>query len=187
MKDLVFLRGRKTVLRPVLESDVPLLMKWINDPRVRQFIQNAFPLGEGAEREWVANLSKRSDTNMVLMIEVNGKAIGNMGVHQINWKDRTATTGAIIGEVEYWGKGYGTDAKMALLEYLFNTLNLRKVMSHVYAFNKRSLGYSLHCGYKIEARLRKQRFIGGRYHDEVILGLFKEDWLKARKAYQRQS
>lgn len=185
MKDqgLVFLKGRKVILRPVLESDVPSLMKWINDPRVRQFIQNVFPLTEGAEREWVANLAKKSDTNIVLIIEVDGKAIGNMGVHQINWKDRTATTGAIIGEVEYWGKGYGTDAKMVFLEYLFNTLNLHKVMSRVYAFNKRSLAYSLHSGYKIEGRLRKQCFVNGRYHDEIILGVFKKDWLKARKKY----
>ncbi len=183
---LVFLKGRRIVLRPILESDVPLLMKWINDPRVRHFVSNAFPKMEGVEREWVANLSKKSDSHIVLMIEVDGKPIGNIGVHGINWKDRTTTTGTLIGEVEYWGQGYGTDAKMTLLEYLFNTLNLRKVMSHVYAFNKRSQACNLRCGFKIEARLRKQRFVLGRYHDEIILGLFREDWQKAYSAYLRK-
>ena len=180
---IVFLKGHRVILRPIMESDLPTIVRWINDPRVRQYIKTIFPVTEAGEREWLASLAKKSDKDVVVAIEVDGKAIGNMGIHRINWKDRTATTGAIIGEVEYWGKGYGTDAKMVLLDYAFNTLNLRKLMSHVYAFNERSLAYSLRCGYKVEARLRKQRFVNGRYYDEIILGLFKKDWLKAKKAY----
>jgi RimJ/RimL family protein N-acetyltransferase len=120
------------------------------------------------------------------MIEVSGKPIGTMGIHSINWKDRTATTGALIGEKEYWGKGYGTDAKMTLLDYAFNTLNLRKIMSRVYAFNGRSLAYSLHCGYRVEGRLLRQRYAYGRYWDEIILGLFKSQWLPYWEAYNEK-
>ena len=40
---IVFLRGKKTVLRPLLESDIPKLQKWINDPDVRQFLKRIFP------------------------------------------------------------------------------------------------------------------------------------------------
>ncbi len=61
-----------------------------------------------------------------------------MGIHRINWKDRTATTGAVIGEKAYWDKGYGSEAKMLVLDYAFNMLNLRKICSQVLAFNKRS-------------------------------------------------
>ena len=44
----------------------------------------------------------------------------------------------MIGESEYWGRGLGTEAKMLLLDYAFNTLNLRRICSQVLAFN--SLG-----------------------------------------------
>lgn len=101
----------------------------------------------------------------------------HLSIFYINWQNRTAVTGAVIGEKNYWGKGYGTEAKMILLDYAFNTLNLRKITSSVKAFNKRSLAYSLHCGYVIEGRLRDQHFVGGRYWDDIILGLFKEQWL----------
>jgi RimJ/RimL family protein N-acetyltransferase len=175
--NIVFLRGKKTVLRPLLESDIPLLQKWINDPDVRQFLKRIFPAMEADEREWLERMHKNPDKDVVLMIIVKGQPIGTMGLHDINWKDRVATTGAMIGEKSFWGKGYGTDAKMALLNYAFNTLGLRKVMSRVFAFNKRSLAYSLHCGYKIEGRLSRQRFAYGRYWDEIILGLFKSQWL----------
>lgn len=183
---IVFLRGKKTILRPLLESDIPLLQKWINDPDVRQFLKRIFPAMEADEREWLERIHKNADKGVALMIVVDGKAIGTMGLHGINWKDRFATTGAMIGEKSYWGKGYGTDAKMALLDYAFNTLGLRKIMSRVFAFNERSLAYSLHCGYRIEGRLKRQRFAHGRYWDEIILGLFRSQWLPYWERYNKK-
>lgn len=183
---VIFLRGKRVILRPLSERDVPQLTRWINDPEVRQFIKNTFPMPEGAERDWVESLKKRSSTDIVLGIEIKGKHIGNMGLHGIDWKNQIATTGALIGEKEYWGKGYGTDAKMTLLNYAFNTLNMRKIMSRVYSFNERSLAYSLHCGYKEEGRLKQQRFANGQYWDEIILGLFKSDWLPYWQKYQNK-
>ena len=180
---VVFLRGKKVILRPPDKKDIPLLAKWINDPEIRCFINNFLPTTEGAERVWLEGLDKKPPTDIVLIIEVAGKAIGSMGLHRINMKDRVATTGAIIGEKEYWGKGYGTDAKMILLDYAFNTLNLRKVMSSVKAFNRRSLSYSLHCGYCVEGRLRRQHFVDGKYYDEIMLGVFRHEWLPYWQKY----
>jgi RimJ/RimL family protein N-acetyltransferase len=183
LNNVVFLKGKKVILRPVSEKDIPLFLRWLNDPEVRQYIANILPVTEGGEREYIQGLAKKSDTDIVLVIEVKGRPIGVMGLHRINWQSRTAVTGAIIGEKDCWNKGYGTDAKMALLGYAFNTLNLRKIMSSVKAFNERSVAYSLHCGYQIEGRLRDQHFVNGCYCDEIILGLFKEQWLAAREKY----
>ena len=180
---IIFLKGKRTTLRPLLEKDIPLLMRWINDPEVRQYLLRIFPAMEADETDWLERLHKNSDKDVALMIEVKGIPIGTMGLHGINWKNRVATTGALIGEKQYWNKGYGTDAKMVLLDYAFNTLNLRKIMSHVKSFNKRSLAYSLHCGYKIEGCLKKQDFSHGKYHDEIILSLFKHQWLPYWKEY----
>ena len=183
--DAVFLRGKRVVLKPINDEHIPLLMKWINDPEVRQYVIANFPKTERDERAWLESLIKSSYTGVVLLIEsVEGVPIGTMGIHRIDWRCGVATTGAIIGEKEYWGKGYGTDAKMALLEYAFNTLNLRKICSTVYAFNKRSLAYSLHCGYQVEGRRRLHIFKNGRYWDLIELGLFKEEWLPYWKKYQ---
>ncbi len=182
---IVFLKGKRTTLRPISEKDIPLFLRWINDSEVRQYIATIFPVTENDEREWVASLGKKSDKDVVLMIEVKGKPIGTMGIHRIDWHTRIGTTGALIGEKGYWGKGYGTDAKMTLLNYAFNTLGLRKVMSSVKAFNTRSLKYSLHCGYVREGCLRKQHFVNGKYWDEIILGLFREEWLPYWEKYNK--
>ncbi|OGM97803.1 MAG: hypothetical protein A2735_01440 [Candidatus Yanofskybacteria bacterium RIFCSPHIGHO2_01_FULL_41_21] len=182
---VVFLSGRIVNLRPFSRTDIPTLTRWINDPEVRQFIASVLPQTEQQEEKWVEKLGS-DDKDIVLAIETKeGLLIGSMGVHGINWKDRVCTTGAVIGEKEYWGRGFGTDAKMVLLDYIFNTLNLHKVCSAVYMFNKRSLQYSLHCGYQIEGERREHVFRDGQYWTLIELGLFKEEWLPIWERYQK--
>ncbi len=186
-KGTAFLTGRKTILRPArAETDIDNYLRWFNDQEVIQYLSGYLPTTREDEEEWFRNLHKNREKNIVFAIEtLEGKHIGNMGIHNINWKDRTATTGAMIGEKEYWGKGYGTDAKMALLNYCFHTLNLRKIASAALATNKRSVHYSLHCGYKIEGTKKKEIFVNGKYQDLVLLAVFRKDfrpiWKKFRK------
>ena len=185
-KPIIFLKGNKVILRPLRkETDLEHTTRWINDPEVNVFLSFFMPMSHQEESEFFDNLPKRKEDIVFAIDTHDGEFIGLMGIHRINWKDRTATTGAVIGEKKYWGKGYGTDAKMILLDYAFNTLNLRKICSSVIAYNKRSLQYNLHCGYKVEGIRRKQFFRKGKYWDEVELGLFKNEWLPYWKKYQK--
>ena len=186
-KPIVFLKGARVTLRPILREDIPLIIRWINDPDVWQFLETSMPMMEADENEWFEKLHKIKNTDIVVMIIVDNKPIGIMGIHRINWKDRTASTGALIGEKESWGKGYGTEAKMLLLHYAFNTLNLRKICSSVYAFNKRSHAYLLKSGYVEEGRQRKQIYKKGHYQDVIIMAVFKKDWLPFWRKFRAQS
>lgn len=183
-----FLIGKRIYLRPLFEEDIHLLMLWTNDPEVRLFLNRGFPTMEAEEKEWIEYLHKNKGCNIVLMICLieGDKPIGTMGLHGINQKDGTATTGALIGEKEYWGKRFGTESKMILLNHAFNTLNLRKVCSSVLAFNKRSRRYNDKCGYRIEGTLKKQYFVNGRYVDEVLMAVFKDDFMPLWRVFKKE-
>lgn len=184
---VVFLRGRRVEMRPLLEQDIPLLVRWMNDREVTHNLTACFPVQEQHEREWLESLHKQKGSKVVLMMVVDEGPIGVMGLHRINWVDQTAVTGAFIGEKDMWGKGYGSEAKMLLLEYAFNTLGLRKVCSTVIEFNARSLGYNRKCGYVVEGRRVNQFYRNGRYWDEIQLAVFRESWLQLREASREQS
>ena len=182
---VVFLKGKKTILRPAHRSDAPLLTQWINDPEVRQYLASIYPQTEEDEIGWIDGLSKKKPRELIFVITLHdGTPIGVMGVHNINGVHGTATTGALIGDKQYWGQGYGSDAKMVLLEYAFNTLNVRKLYSDVIAFNERSVAYSLKCGYVEEARLKEHYYRLGRYWDQVILSVTRERFLPVWQKYQ---
>ncbi len=55
-----------------------------------------------------------------------------------NLTRRTATLGIVIGERNYWGKGYGPEAINAILRYAFEVLNLDKVRLNTFADNIRA-------------------------------------------------
>ncbi len=184
-ENIVFLLGNKTNLRPVSREDIPKILVWINDPEVRQFVSSVVPTTQKFEEDWVDGLCKDKDNIVLVIVTKEGKAIGLMGLHRIDWVNRVATTGALIGDKEYWGKGFGSDAKMALLDYAFNTLNLRRINSDVIAFNERSLNYSLRCGYQIEGKKRQAMFRHGKYWDRIELGLLREEWIPVWEKYQK--
>jgi len=180
-----FIQGGRVVLRPVLREDLPLLVRWLNDPEVTQFITTYLPILEADEASWFDNLPKRKPNDIVLIIVVDGDPIGKIGVHQINWKDRTAMIGTLIGEKKYWDKGYGSVAKMLLLNFAFNTLNLRKICSSAIEYNLRSCSYNLKCGYHEEGRLRRHIYRKGRYWDEILFAVFKKDWLPIWREFRK--
>lgn len=180
---IIFLEGKKVILRPLdKKKDLEKCTKWINDSEVRQFISAYLPTTRKEEEEW---FDKEKKDEIRLAIETKkGKFIGTIGLSKIDFRSGTATTGTCIGEKDYWGKGYGTDAKMILLDYAFNVLNLRKISSRAFAFNKRSINYSKKCGYQIEGTLKKDCFVNGKYVDAICLAVFKKDWSKIWKEYR---
>lgn len=180
-KRVVFINGKHLYLRPPSKSDLPNFVRWFNDPEVWIFLNRIYPMTEMAEEKWLERLAERTN-DIVLVIVLKGRTpvqdrpIGTIGIHGIERENGVATTGAVIGEKDCWNKGYGTEAKMILLEYAFNTLNLRKIYSRVLAINPRSRAYSEKCGYVIEATLPKAHFRNGCYIDGYILAVYADTW-----------
>lgn len=185
VQPVIFLKGKRVRLRPIEKTDIDRCTIWINDPEVRDFVSNSFPISHTQEEEYVGE-TKIPQNHIKLAIETNsGIHIGNISVFHINWIDRTAETGALIGNKKYWSKGYGTEAKMLLMDYAFNTLGLRKLHSAAYTYNERSINYSLKCGYKIIGRKKEEKLRNGVYHDLVMLEVFRDEWQTAHDVWSK--
>jgi RimJ/RimL family protein N-acetyltransferase len=129
------------------------------------------------ERKWVEGLSASKD-NYSFAIETleDGKYIGGCGLNSIDWKNSVAVVGIFIGDKNYWGKGYGTDAMEVLLKFIFGQMNIHKVKLNVFSYNERAIKSYKKCGFKVEGVMRQEIFRDGRYYDEIIMGLLKEEY-----------
>jgi RimJ/RimL family protein N-acetyltransferase len=153
--------------------------KWFNDKDViRYLLTDCLPTTYEDEIRWFEEL--RSNDRLMFAIETRDqrKYIGNVGLHHIDWISHTARTVTILGDKEEWGKGFGTEAKRLVISYAFNSLNLRKLSSHVLECNIPSQRMNIKCGFKEEGCLRKQVYREGQYHDLIIFGLMKTEWEK---------
>ena len=171
-----FIKGKNLYLRPVLKCDFPEMLIWMNDEDVLVFLSMYFVTTEKMEMDWIERKSIANNEVVMAIVLHNGTLIGTIGLHQINWKDRTATSGCYIGHKESRGNKYGTEAKMLLLRYAFYDLNLRKINTHVFSSNTRSLSFQKSCGGKIEGVMEKQVYKKGEYVDQVFFGTFKNDF-----------
>jgi RimJ/RimL family protein N-acetyltransferase len=176
------LKGEKVSLRPVRRTDISLFLRWFNDPEVTQYLGLYLPMTEMGEEKWIeesAGSRAGSDVHLVIeaLIKDSGMAIGTIGLHQINPKDRTATFGIAIGEKDYWSQGLGTDAARTLIRYGFEQLNLHRINSTVYDFNERSYRMHKKVGFQEEGRRRKAIFKNGQYRDLVEFGFLRDEWL----------
>ena len=171
------IQGKKLCLRGIERSDIPAFVRWFNDPEVRSYLQMYMPMSTAQEELWFEAQLKDPDRHLFGIETLEGKLIGNLGIEDIDRKNRSATLGIVIGEKEYWGQGYGTEAITTLLRFIFTEMNLHRVSLAVYEYNRRAIRCYEKCGFKMEGQKREAHFHDGEYHDELIMGVLREEFL----------
>ena len=99
--------------------------------------------------------------------------IGNVMYYDYSISNKQTELGIMIGDKDYWGKGYGTEAVQLLLEYLFSVLNLKRVYLHTLSWNYRAQASFIRAGFNVVRSVRR----GG--HDFILMEVIKSDWSKS--------
>lgn len=117
------IKSGKVILRPLTKSDFLILHQWINDPEIMKFWYGRDkPRSAGWIRKHFASITSDKSESQCWIIEVTGKPIGYM----YNTPETDSETGEfkgkveldiLIGEKDEWGKGYGSDALLAMVNY----------------------------------------------------------------------
>jgi RimJ/RimL family protein N-acetyltransferase len=85
--------------------------------------------------------------------------------------------GIFISDRRYLGKGYGTDALNALVDFGFGELRLERIELEVYDYNLRAIRSYEKAGFRTDAVLRRARFHRGTHHDVHLMSILRDDWL----------
>lgn len=166
-------------LRTVEREDIPTFVRWFNDPEVRRYLLMFEPMSKAKEERWFeAKLAKEND--FLYGIEVPAgdgwQLIGNLGLEAVDWVNSNCVFGIVIGEQEFWGKGYGTKATRAALRFAFHTLNLHRVELSVYDFNPRARRAYEKAGFRLEGTRREALFREGLYHDIHLMAALRSEF-----------
>jgi RimJ/RimL family protein N-acetyltransferase len=106
----------------------------------------------------------------------NDRMIGFVALFHIEWNNQIATISVGIGESDYRGKGYGSEAIQLALNYAFNELNLHRVGLDVIGDNRRAIRAYEKLGFQYEGAMRQAVHRDGKRVDRVIMGLLREEW-----------
>ena len=112
------------------------------------------------------------------------RLIGDVGLGSLFWNHGDTFLGIGVGEREFWGKGYGSDAMKLALNYAFTELNLRRVTLNVFEYNPRAIRCYEKLGFQHEGRVRKYMNREGQRWDLIYMGILKEEWLASTPGRQ---
>ena len=162
------------------QEHIPIYYKWRNDETLAVYDQSEFLRPRSFEE--IETWSQRMIEGYSYIISVDDTYIGTCALMNVNQRNRHAELAIVIGEKDYWSKGYGTQIMTQLLEWGFEGLNLRKLYLHVFSFNSRAIKLYEKMGFKKEGTLKEMLYRNGEYHDVYVYGLFKRDYQKTKEA-----
>lgn len=172
--------GERIRLRAIERGDIDTFLRWFNDPEVRRYLLMYEPMSRAKEERWFeGHLASRDD--YLLGIEAREgegwRHIGNCGLHKVDWKNRSAVLGIVLGEKDYWGRGYGTEAARTLLRFGFTELNLHRVELEVFDYNPRAQACYEKAGFRREGTRRQALYRDGRYHDVHLMSILQDEFV----------
>ena len=100
----------------------------------------------------------------------DGKHIGNCGYYNIDKTRGEAELGIMIGNRDYWDKGYGTDAVTTLVSYIFRWTKLERICLKTLKSNSRAQECFKKCGFTPYKHLDRDGY------SFVLMELHRKQW-----------
>jgi RimJ/RimL family protein N-acetyltransferase len=155
--------------------------RWQRDSEYWRLLASeaAFPYSVQAIKKWVEkDFAQDPPPFSMFLIRTleDDRLIGEIGLDSVRNGHGDAFVGIGIGERDYWGKGYGTDAMRVILRYAFTELNLERVSLDVFEYNPRAVRSYEKAGFKHEGRARGVLHRAGRRWDLIFMGILREEW-----------
>ncbi len=169
--------GTRVMLRAIEIIDLEPVHRWANDPEIQGQLGGwHFPLSKTSLATWIQSFRHDSCDQRFIIDAPGAGPIGIATLTQINWKDRNAFEGILIGEPGERRKGHATDALAALSRYAFEELGLERLDTTIVEFNDASLKLHEDCGWVREGRKERAVFRKNRFWTNVLLGMTRSSY-----------
>lgn len=109
------------------------------------------------------------------LILLAGRFIGTIGFHDLDLKNKHAAIGYWIDQ-EYEGRGVITRCCRALIDYLFDSMELNRVQINCAVENRRSRAIPERLGFTLEGTLRQTEVLKDKSGNWAVYGLLKSEW-----------
>jgi len=162
----------KLKLRPVRREDLELFLQWRNESPSGLRTGHR-PLTSLNQEEFFKKLSFDNDM-IVFTACVNEEPIGYVQLYPIDWKNRKAEVGVIMGR-KHQGQGLGEEALRLTVDYGFRMLGMNKLYAEIYEYNEQSIKLFEKIGFKLEGKLREHHYWNGKFHDSLIYSILRSE------------
>lgn len=174
----ISLQSPRLLLRSMTPADWPLFYALHQDPAVIRYVCDALTEAQIRQRfdSRLQPWSVQHPDMMALTIERqdNAETIGVIGLRS-DWTNKQAEVGFLLSPSQQ-GLGFAGEALHCLLQFALQHCGYHKLVATVTAGNEPSLKLLQKHGFVQEGLLREHFWLGGRFVDDLKLGLLSRDW-----------
>lgn len=173
-------QGQHVRLRAIEPADWEIFYNWdsSDSDHARSVDEIWFPSSRVQMREWAERETRRGDDKDAFRFaieELNGQLVGTLNTHSCNPRCGTFMYGLAVLP-PYQRRGYASEAITLVLRYYFLERRYQKVTVEVFSFNTASIRLHERLGFKLEGRLRRMVYTGGKYYDALMYGQTAEEF-----------
>ncbi len=174
------IRTERLLIRPFEPGDLAAYFERRNDPDVARYQDWALPYSmERAEKAVSAMVAMDGPTNdawwMAIVCDPDSSQVfGDVGA-KLSWGGRTADVGYTFAK-EHWGNGYAAEALEALVEHLFDEIEVTRVCGTLHPENPASAMVLERTGLLFEGETKSSFWVGDEVSDDWIYGMTRADW-----------
>lgn len=168
--------SKRLILHEINESYITeTYVNWLNDPDINMYLESRHITHTlESVRAFINNIVISSNAKMYALIDVeSNKHIGNIKLGNIDYINKRSEVGLIIGDRNFWGKGYATEAIKAIVSYAFDELCLNKINAGMYVGNIGSYKAFLRAGFKLDCIQREHFCRNGVFEDSYLMSILK--------------
>ena len=144
---------------------------WVDKRKASEDLEPIIPI-------WIRNYADNNGFDAG--IRYNGDLVGMLGLHYIDWKNKSTSIGYFLSE-NAQGKGIITRSISSLLDYLFTNMNLNRVQIQCAFNNDKSKAIPEKLGFCNEGITRDGQWLDDHYEDIVTYSLLAVDWQNKKK------
>lgn len=179
------LESKQLLLQPITIQDKKEVFAYRKDKEANKY-QGWVPESLEDVATFIAKVSKEFNApeswfQFVIKDKNSQEIIGDLGVHFMGSENQQVELGCTLGK-NHQGKGFATEAMSVVIDCLFLSLNKHRITGSIDPKNTASRQLLERLGFRKEAHFKKSLFIDGKWVDDVIYALLKEDWKKKEKS-----
>jgi RimJ/RimL family protein N-acetyltransferase len=172
------LQTKRLLIRPFKDADLEPLFAYRNDPLIAKYQGWNIPYPRERALKWITNADASvggGRFKAALELESTGEMIGDISFERTKDDVQQAHIGYTLAR-KHWHQGYATEAMQRLLAYLFDELELHRIVAETDVLNEPSWCVLERLGFRREAHLVENVWFRGAYASEYHYAMLKREW-----------
>tara|TARA_Y100000768_G_C23893857_1_gene641535 strand:- start:381 stop:923 length:543 start_codon:yes stop_codon:yes gene_type:complete len=161
-------------IRLFTEKDITKeYISWLNDPEVVKFSNQRFKFHDSdSSKAFLKYINSLDAIFLKIIHKQSDEFIGTMTVY-FSLNHSTADIGIMVGNRKFWNQGIGAEAWTALMNFLLDKLNVRKVTGGTLSCNRGMIRIFEKVGMIQDGIRIEQEIFDDKAHDIVYFAKFK--------------